>query len=202
MSTFPGSPKLLQGTLMTLALPSKKVISTISFQYNPETVSRTLQIQATQNEGGARSEALRLKGAPAQTLKFDLEIDATDDLEKADRTAVKLGIYQQLSALEDLIYPDVEQVKKNISNLGKGMLEVVPTEAPLTLLIWGKQRKLPVRITDFSVTEEAYDINLNPIRAKVSLGLRVLTYDDLPTSHQGSQLFLNYHQNLEKLGRK
>jgi hypothetical protein len=66
----------------------------------------------------------------------------------------------------------------------------VPPSGPFTLFIWGPQRVLPVMLTDFSITEEAYDPNLNPIRAKVSLGLRVLSYDDFPADHAGYYLFL------------
>jgi hypothetical protein len=201
MSTFPRSPKLVKGALVSLKIPSKQVLSTISFQYNPETVTRTLQIQATQSEGGARSEALRLKGAPAETYKLDVEIDATDALDAGNQIAVNMGIHNRLAALETLVYPDSQQVSKNMVEAGLGMLEVVPQEAPLTLLMWGKQRALPVRVTELSVTEEAYDINLNPIRAKVSLGLRVLTYDDLPWLHPGSSLFFTHHQKKERLAK-
>src|SRR5450432_3522525 len=59
------------------------------------------------------------------------------------------------------------------------------TLQPLTLFVWSKSRVVPVRVFDFSVTEEAFDPNLNPIRAKISLGLRVLNVDDLGFSHPG-----------------
>ena len=72
-------------------------------------------------------------------------------------------------------------------------------ESLLTLFVWSKERVLPVRVTELSVTEEAYDPALNPIRAKVSLGLRVLSIDDLGFSHIGSQLFMTYLQNKEQL---
>ena len=52
-------------------------------------------------------------------------------------------------------------------------------QSPLTLFIWSKNRIMPVRLTDFSITEEAFDPNLNPIRAKVSLGMRVLSVNDV-----------------------
>jgi hypothetical protein len=42
-------------------------------------------------------------------------------------------------------------------------------QAPLALFVWSQHRILPVRVTDFSITEEAFDPALNPIRAKVSL---------------------------------
>lgn len=202
MTTFPGSPRLLKGAIVALAPASNQVVSTIPFQYNPETLSRTLQAQTTEGDGAARVEALRLKGAPVETIKVDIEIDATDRLETADDTAVKMGVYPQLAALEVLIYPNSNQVSKNMQNAALGMLEVIPMEAPLTLLVWGKRRVLPVRITDFSITEEAYDVNLNPIRAKVSLGLRILNYDDLPWGQRGARLFFTHHQEKEQMARK
>jgi Contractile injection system tube protein len=202
MTTFPGSPRLIKGAIVALDSSSNRVVSTVSFQYNPETLSRTLQVQAIEGEAGAQSEALRLKGAPIETMRLDVEIDATDRLEQADNTAVSLGIYPQLSALEILVYPQSSQVAANMEKASRGTLEIIPTEAPLTLLVWGKQRVLPVRLTDFSITEEAYDVNLNPIRAKVSLSLRVLNYNDLPWGQRGSRLFLTHHRNKEQMAKR
>ncbi len=188
MTTFPGSPSLIKGALVGID-PLNPVASIIVFQYNPNTLTRTLQAQAS-DEGGNRSEALRLTGAPTETIKLDVEIDATDQLEKAEGVATNMGIYPQLSALEMLIYPKSTLVIANTVLLATGTIEVIPAEAPMILFIWGRKRILPVRLTDFSITEEAHDVNLNPIRAKVSLGLRVLSYNDLPVRHPGYGLFL------------
>ena len=189
MTTFPGSPRLLKGAIVGIN-PFNPLPRVILFQYNPDTLTRTLQAQ-TVGEGSAdRSEAMRLKGAPTETIKLDVEIDATDQLETAAVTAVGLGIYPQLSALEVLIYPESSLVITNALLMSLGTIEVIPPLAPFTLFIWGPQRVLPVRLTDFSITEEAHDVNLNPIRAKVSLGLRVLTYNDLPLTHEGYGIFL------------
>jgi Contractile injection system tube protein len=204
MTTFPRAPRLAKGAIVAINPKTNRIERTIAFQYNPETLSRSLQIQVAEGEGNARAEALRIKGAPIETIRMDIEIDATDRLETAEQTAVNLGIHPQLAALETLIYPDVNDVVKNMSDAANGTLEIVPMEAPLTLLIWGQRRVLPVRISDFSVAEEAYDVNLNPIRAKITLSLRVLTYDDLPWNQRGSNLFLSHHrakQQLAKLGK-
>src|SRR5204863_5656132 len=83
-----------------------------------------------------------------------------------------------------------------------GTLEIAPAEQPLTLFIWSKSRVLPVRITDLSITEEAFDPSLNPIRAKISLGMRVLSVNDLPFDHKGNSLFMSYHQQKESLAAK
>src|SRR5262245_50410886 len=167
------TPKVLRGALVSfdITMPIPKVII---FQYNPDTMTRTLQAQ-TMSEGGERSEATRLKGAPIETIKMDIEIDHTDQLEKG---SAGVGIFPQLSALEMLVYPSSVLVIANTVLLALGTIEIAPPAAPLTFLIWGIKRILPVTIKEFSITEEAYDISLNPIRAKVGLGLRVLTYDD------------------------
>jgi hypothetical protein len=80
-----------------------------------------------------------------------------------------------------------------------GTIEIIPAEAPLTLFVWSAQRVLPVRITELSVTEEAFDPALNPIRAKVTLGMRVLTVDDLGFTHRGGSLFMAYVRAKERL---
>jgi hypothetical protein len=141
-------------------------------------------------EGGDRSEQLRLKGAPQETIKLDIELDATDRLEADEATAQEMGIYPQLSALEMLVYPKSSLVIANTVLLALGTIEVIPPMAPLTIFVAGHKRVLPVKPKEFTITEEAHDVNLNPIRAKVSLSLEVLTYSTLPLSHPGYSLFL------------
>jgi hypothetical protein len=114
----------------------------------------------------------------------------------------EFGIQPQLAALETLVYPTSQQLEANNSRAAFGTLEIVPMEAPLTLFVWSKQRIVPVRITDFSITEEFFDTSLNPIQAKVSLGLRVLTVDDLGFQHKGGQFFMHYHKRKEELAAK
>jgi len=188
MTTFPNSPRLMKGAIVGIDI-FNPVSSVILFQYNPETLTRTLQAQ-TSGEGGNPSEALRLRGAPQESITLDIEIDATDHLEKGENNATSMGIYPQLSALEMLIYPKSSLVIANTVLLAAGTIEIIPPMAPLTLFIWGPKRVLPVRLTSFTITEDAYDTNLNPIRAKVSLGLSVLNYNDLPVTHPGYHLFL------------
>lgn len=188
MTTFPNSPRLLKGAIVGIDLFSQ-VPSVVVFQYNPETVTRSLQVQGA-GDGADRSEAMRLKGAPIETIKMDVEIDATDQLEQADGITTALGIHPQLAALEMLVYPKSALVIANTLLMAVGEREVVPPIGPFTLLVWGLKRVLPVRLNDFSITEEAFDQALNPIRAKVSLGLRVLSYNDLSIKNPGYHLFL------------
>src|SRR5262249_20260142 len=116
--------------------------------------------------------------------------------------AAQLGIHPQLAALETIVYPANSQIQANNRLASAGTLEIIPMETPLTLFIWSKNRVLPVRLTDFSITEEAFDPVLNPIRAKVSLGMRVLSVNDLPFDHKGNSLFMSYHQQKENLATK
>lgn len=199
MTTFPGSPHIIKGGLVLINPETSVVERIITFQYNPDTLSRTFQVKSISGEGSNRSEAFRLTGPPVETLKLDAEIDATDQLEVADAVTVQVGIQPQLAALETILYPSSAQLLANNRLAQSGTLEIVPMEAALTLFIWNKQRIIPVRVTDFSVTEEAFDVNLNPIRAKVSLGMRVLSVDDLGFNHKGGSLYMSYQQNKERL---
>ena len=197
MSSFPGSPRLLKGGIALLDPATAAVLSVIALQYNPDTLTRTLAPK-TAKESGDRSEALRLTGPPVETIKLEAQIDATDHQEFAvgSSTVTQVGIFPQLSVLETLVYPTSSHLYRNDSLAQRGTLEIAPMESPLTLFIWSVQRIIPVRLTEFSITEEAFDVKLNPTRAKVSLGMRVLSVDDLGFNHKGGSLFMSY------LGRK
>jgi hypothetical protein len=198
MSAFPGSPRLVKGGIVLVDPDSGTVQKIIVLQYNPDTLTRTLAPQGVK-EGGDRSEALRLTGPPIETIKLDAEIDATDQLETADTQATQVGIHPLLASLEIIVYPSTAQMQANNRRAQAGTLEITPVIAPLALFIWSKNRIVPVRLTDFSITEEAFDPNLNPIRAKISLGMRVLNVDDLGFNVKGGSLFMAYQQQKEKL---
>jgi hypothetical protein len=201
MTTFPGAPRLLRGGIVLIDPDSGALKRVIVLQYNPDTLTRSLQPQTVTDDGHDRSQALRLKGPPIETIKFDAEIDATEQLETPDGTAAQLGIAPQLAALETLLYPSSGQLISNNSLQGGGTLEIVPLEQPLSLFVWSKQRVVPVRVSDFSITEEAFDPQLNPIRAKVSMSMRVLSIDDLGFSSKGGSLYMIYQQNKERLAQ-
>ncbi len=200
MTGYPNTPRLMKGGIVLLDPLTAIVRRVIVLQYNPETITRTLQVQSA-GDGGDRSEVLRLKGPPVETLKLDAEIDATDQLEVATAgdPVLRLGIFPELAALETMLYPHTAQIVANHIIAAFGIMEVLPMEAPLALFVWTPMRIVPVRITDFSVTEEAFDPNLNPIRAKVSLGMRVLSINDLGLTHKGSFVYLAYQSAKEAL---
>ena len=204
MSGFPGSPRILKGGLVLLDPGSFAVLPNgiIVMQYNPDTVTRTLKIKGAE-EGGDRSEALRLTGPAVETIKLDVEIDATDQLENPgqNQNTVQYGIAPQLAALETLVYPTAAALQDNYSLSQQGVLEIMPIMAPLSLFVWSASRIVPVRLTDLSITEEAFDPRLNPLRAKVSLGLRVLSIDDLFFSDKGGSLYMAYQRQKESLAQ-
>jgi hypothetical protein len=201
----PLSPRLVKGGIVTLDVDTSVVKSVIALQYNPDSLSRTLQIQAVQGaQDGTRVDALRLRGPALETIKIEAELDATDQLEFPAQFPVtaKLGLHPQLAQLEMLVNPSVETLLADDRMANSGRLEIIPLQQPLTLFVWSRSRVVPVRLTDFSVTEEAFDPNLNPIRAKVSLGLRVLNVDDVGFTHPGGHIFLSYLTNKEQLASK
>jgi hypothetical protein len=198
------APRLVKGGIVQVDVTTGTPVRVIALQYNPDSLTRTLQIQATGGEHADQSQALRLKGPAIETLKLEAEIDATDRLEFPDQNAdtVALGIHPQLAALELLVHPTSTALQTNDALASSGVLEILPIEAPLTLFVWSKQRIVPVRVTDLSVTEEAFDTALNPIRAKVSIGMRVLSVDDLGFDHRGGTLFMGYLRNKEALAAR
>lgn len=197
--TFPGSPRLLKGAIIGLD-PANPLASVVIFQYNPDTLTRTVQARAAGGGGGdgSQSEALRLKGPPEETIALEVEVDATDQMERGDAITGQFGVAPSLASLEMLLYPKSALVIANEVLAALGIIEVIPPEAPLTLFVWGLKRVVPVRLTQLSITEEAFDPALNPIRAKVNLSLRVLTYDDLGLLSIGGGLFLA-HQVIKEV---
>ena len=207
MSTSPISPRLVKGGIVTLDPNTSAIRSVIALQYNPDSLSRSMQIQSMPGgQDGTRVDALRLRGPAIETIKLEAELDATDQLEfptKSENTpAVQFGLHPQLAQLEMLINPTVETLLADDAMANSGTLEIIPLEQPLTLFIWSKSRVVPVRLTEFSITEEAFDTALNPIRAKVSLGMRVLNIDDLGFQHPGGHLFMAYLNNKQQLATR
>ena len=181
------------------------VLAVIALQYNPDTLSRTLQIQALPGgNDGVRVDVLRLRGPAIETLKIDAELDATDQLESPSRfpNTGRFGLHPQLAQLEMLVNPSVETLLADDRMASLGTLEIIPLEQPITLFIWSSSRVVPIRLTEFNITEEAFDANLNPIRAKVSLGMRVLSVDDLGFQHPGGRMYMSYLSNKESLAAK
>jgi hypothetical protein len=196
MTTFPNSPHVQKGAIVGLD-PFNPLASVIVFQYNPEKLTRTLTPQAA-GSNKAQGEALRVMAPPQETITVDVEIDATDQLEKAEGIATSLGLHPTLASLEMLLYPKAANIIANEVLARIGIIEVIPPEAPLTLFIWGINRVVPVRLTTLTITEETFDPNLNPIHARAGLSLRVLNYQDLGFLSAGGAIFMA-HQVIKEV---
>lgn len=213
------SPKLLRGALVEFSERFLgPVPNIIVFQYNPETVTRTLQPWQPQPQQGASGTAGAASGElsppcmaqpfdPPETFDLPLELDAADALEEPEShsVAVLSGVADRIAALELLLYPSegsllggllgVASASVSVSaggvslsgSAGGGVDEVPRTTAPVVLFVWGPGRIVPVRLTSFSVEEQAYSPTLYPIRAKVTVGLRVLTSECFPEPRSLSQ---------------
>ena len=189
-------PKVLQGALVAID-PLVPIPRVIAFTYNPETLKRNLNSSLVGGEEGDRSQKIRFKGPPTETLSVEIDIDATDLLEQGDPITLSLGIHPQLATLELLVYPKSVDVIAQEALLALGTLEVLPPAAPMILFVWGHSRVMPVQINSFSITEESFDASLNPIRASVGLEMRVLNYADLSASSPGFYQFMTYQMSLE-----
>lgn len=196
--TSPISPRLMKGGIVTLDPDTGIPRGIIALQYNPDTLTRKLQPQAVADQPD-RTEILRLKGPPIETISVATEIDATDQLAASDPVASTLGIQPQLSALELLVYPSSVDLILNEALTLLGTIEILPMEQPLAVFVWNAKRITPVRITSIDITEEAFDTNLNPIRAKVSLEMRVLNVNDTGFLNPAGVLYMVYQIEKEAM---
>jgi len=197
MDDIPGAPDLRKGSIIAIYQTSNERRE-IPFQYNPDTLTRRLTAQtASGGDNSDRGEPLRLKGPPQETFSLEIEIDVTSQVEEG-ASARDGDIYPALAALESLLYPQYSKVTDNEQSAKEGKIEIIPLEAPLTLFVWGRKRTVPVRLISFSITEEAFNPQLNPVRARISLELQVLTYYDLGFKNAGGKAFITYHRNIEE----
>ncbi len=194
-------PHLQKGMIVGIDLTGARV-GAVSFQYNPQTLTRSLtpagMLDLHPGEKRDKKEQLRLKAPPSETISLEAALDATDQLE-AGRTPGDAGLHSDLAALELLLYPSSASVVASEVLSALGFIEVIPNIQPLTLFVWGGiKRVLPVRLTSLSITEEAFDTNLNPIRATVKISMQVLTYNDLGLYSPGGALFF-VHQVMKEI---
>ena len=168
----------------------------------PKAVVPELQNGALRNESELRSYGETLAKLsqpydPAETFSLTLEFDAADLLEhpELNPTAVAVGVADRLAAIELLLYPPGDSLTAGLLQPPVASLTTDPTklagdvaglqdklrplDAPIVLFFWGPGRIVPVRIQSLSIEEQQYSAQLYPVRAKATIGLRVLDLDDL-----------------------
>ena len=204
----PLRPKLQKGALAVYPThtPGSQPSHVITFQFNPEQMKRTLAHRAapapnSANTGAAKEDVLRVGGPPVETLSMTVDMHASDQLADPEQNAsvAEHGLHPALAVLELLMYPPAANAQKMQEQAQRGAVQVSPADLPLVLLIWGKSRVVPVKITTFSISEESFDTRLNPIHAKVELAMQVLTYVEFTQSSVGRDAFISYQQTKETL---
>ena len=212
-SQSPIRPNLLKGALAVYPTqtPGAQPSTLIVFQFNPESMRRTLAHRAVPpptdgKAGAAKEDVLRVAGPPLETINLTVDMHAADQLDEPDNASNSLvaqhGLHPALATLELLMYPPTLDAKKIEEQAAHGTVQVSPADLPLVLLVWGKSRVVPVKLTSFSISEDAFDTRLNPISAKVELGLQVLSYMEFTDSSIGRDAFIAYQKAKENLAQQ
>ncbi|MGH1403987.1 MAG: hypothetical protein ACRBDL_07065 [Alphaproteobacteria bacterium] len=196
MAESPLSVKLVKAGILLLDTVNASIVKVVPLQYNPETLTRSLQVRGGGSEGGAQGDARRLSGPPVESYTVEAIWDATDRVTAQSTNDSVIG---DLSVFETILYPESQNMMDNHELAGLGAWNIIPVQKPLTVFSWGNNRVMPVRITSFSVTEDAFDNALNPVRARISLGMQVLTVDELGHDSIGGTLYMAYQKQKEGL---
>jgi hypothetical protein len=207
-SSFTGTPNVARGALLVYDNETPSAIpAEIPFQYNPDELRRTLAARTpprgggAQESGGAREDSLRVPGPPVETVTLTIELDAIEQLESQSKRSLVVadGLNGALATLELLLYPSSHLMKNNAQLANNGVVQIRPAEVPITVLVFGDSRVVPVLITSFSITEQQFDTQLRPILARVDLTLRVLSYMDLRPGTVGRKTYIAYQKEKERL---
>jgi hypothetical protein len=190
----PRSPIFLKGAFVQIESNSA-VQKQIEFQYNPEKIERRIQVHENPKRRWFyknRNEPSASEATPREFLTFNLVLDATDVFDDSGENPNRgeNGICSRLSAIELLIYPKKYHVKTR-SFMGITAPGAVKNPT-LTLLVWGKNRILPVSILELHIIEELFDTELNPVRATVEITMSVLNDTDLQHNKKGLE-YWNAH---------
>ena len=149
----PKRPQILKGALVQFGRGLPQQGRTVAFQYNPESLRRTLE-PAGQGK------------APNEIIRFTLTLDATTALERPDRepAVVASGLLPELAALELLLYQGDGQDRPKRPG----------ASSSFCLFVWSAERAVPVRVVQLEIREQMFDTRLHPIRAEADLALEVL----------------------------
>ena len=205
MSTgYSRSPKLLKGAIIQFSAPMIVPIpNVIIFQYNPESLSRTLEpYQLPDSKAAGPDKAVPDAAGtsqpkpPVEKFTLALQLDASDALEEPGIRIRRRSSPASPTASRRsrccFMPADSKGLGLSLSisiggSLGGGSAGVASQAAPVpqaeqvpptVLFIWGPGRIVPVRINTFAVEEQLNNPMLYPLRAKVSLGMQVLTDAD------------------------
>lgn len=160
----------------------------VIFQFNPESLTRNIQIPPRPS-GGAARETTQAGEPTIEKITLKAQFSAADGMGTGTVLARTMGIGPRLAALEKMVNPASKLsglIGAAIDAIGDALgggggdepRQVIPRQKyPRILFIWGPFRVLPVVIESMSITELQYDFLLNPVRADVSIGLAVNAID-------------------------
>lgn len=156
----------------------------VIFQFNPETLTRTVQIPPRPASGTAR-ETTQAGEPSVEKITLKASFSAADEFGENKVLARLFGVGTRLAALEKMVYPANELLAAIGAALktGSDPRESVPRQPiprqkmPRILFIWGPYKVLPVVLESMSITEQQYDFLLNPIQAEVSITMAVNAVD-------------------------
>lgn len=117
-------------------------------------------------------------GKIIELINLSFELDATDRTERQNEHSkvAEHGLHPDLATLESI------------------MLSQAKTEKILSsfvLFSWGSNRIIPVMLENIRILEESFDNNLNPIRVKIELIMRVLNLSEFKKDTIGYKLCLS-----------
>jgi hypothetical protein len=176
------SPKIQKGAFVqlaeTLGIPLPNIVP---FQFNPSKMTRSLKawnpLQVDENNRGQLAPAAQ-PFDPEETITMTLELDAADHLEGDQFIANTFGIGDRIAALEAMLFAaqtPLGQLVSLAASLLTGAQPLARPTVPVTFLVWGIGRMVPVRITEYSIEEQMFLPSLRPIQASINIKLQVLT---------------------------
>jgi hypothetical protein len=164
--------------------PQQSKRRVIPFRFNPESLTRTVQVQAGQHPQGVEGAAPRASAPPSaeaaadsssgtlkETFSIQIRLDFADRDQSVANLSDEFGIAPEIAAIEDLLYP----AQTAADTAGTGASAVAASQKrPTVLFVWGRSRVVPVRIASLKIEETVYNDKLYPVRAEIEASLEVL----------------------------
>ncbi|MCX4247467.1 hypothetical protein [Paraliomyxa miuraensis] len=175
--------RLAKGALVqlleTVGIPIPNIIS---FQYNPETLTRRFSMDSPaepDSTGRGLSSPVARPFDPEEGFSLTLELDATDDLEEGRPLAQASGVASRLASLEKLVFSTPGPLGQAAQLIAAAAgLEVPRATVPIVFFVFGPGRIVPVRVDSLEIEEELFNPSLFPIQAKATVGLTILRPSD------------------------
>jgi hypothetical protein len=168
VSSSPARPKALKAAFIAVEAAAQALTTDATvfvFQYNPQKLVRTFSYVNPDGTIAPDTKAPPTQSSPVELIYLTLELDAADQLEHPEKNPIfaKNGLHPALATLEFMVSPPAVENTK------------------MVLFFWGTKRLLATRLVSLKVSEEAFDLGLNPIRVNIDLCLRVMPLSELKT---------------------